>query len=401
MNERVLLLTLAALQFTHIVDFMILMPLGPQLMRLFGITPQQFGLLVSCYTISAGVSSFLGSFYLDRFGRRTALLTFYAGFALGTLCCAFAPSYEILCAARIATGAFGGVLGSLIFAIVGDVIPFERRASAMGTVMTAFAMASVLGVPAGIYLASYGDWHMPFVVLSVLSIFVGILVFRVVPPLRDHMAAKHTARPPLFAFLGSVLRNGNQLNAIALMTFMMLGQFAVIPFVSPYMVANVGFSERELPYLYFTGGLVSMITLPMIGRIADRIGKRKVFLFLTTLAIVPLLLVTHLPPVGVPLALVATTFFFFCIGGRGVPASAMITATVPPQQRGSFMSLVSSAQQLAAGVGSSIASIIVTKGTSGELLHYPIVGYFAAGTCILCIIAAATLRLPEQQPKQA
>ena len=187
-KEKILLLTLAVIQFSHITDFMILMPLGPQLMKAFDILPSQFALLVSTYTFSAGTSGFVGAFFIDRFDRKKAILTMATGFAIGTFACGFAQSYHWLLITRSITVLFGGVMGALILSIVGDAIPNERRATAMGMVMAAFSVASVVGVPAGLFLADLSDWHMPFIVLGGVAFLTLVPMSVYIPNMTEHIS---------------------------------------------------------------------------------------------------------------------------------------------------------------------------------------------------------------------
>ncbi|MEZ0370994.1 MAG: MFS transporter [Candidatus Sericytochromatia bacterium] len=381
------MLTLAAIQFTHIMDFMILMPLGPQLMRLFGISTVQFGLLVSAYTFSAGLSGFLSSFVMDRFDRKRVLVVLYAGFVLGTLACALAPAYEVLLAARILTGAFGGVLAAVTNAVVGDAIPMERRGTAMGFVTASFSAASVFGVPFGLFLASRFSWHAPFLFLVAAGISVMALIVRSVPVMTQHMQTGHKALNPL-EVMQQAVSSPAQRHALLLTVLMMLSQFAIIPFLSPSMVANVGFSEADLTWIYLLGGGITLFTGPQIGRLADRLGKFRVLVVFLLLSIIPQLLITHLGPTPIALVLLLTTSFFIVSGGRMIPAMALITGTVEPRNRGSFMGIQSALQQVAAGVASLVAAQIVVKDVHGHLLHYEKVGYLSAAASLLCIWAA-------------
>lgn len=393
-KERWLLFALATVQFTHIMDFMIMMPLGPQLMRLFHINPQQFGLLVSAYTFSAGIFGFFGSFFMDRFDRKKILLFLYVGFVLGTLACAMAPTYEFLLAARILTGAFGGVLAAVINAVIGDVIPMARRGAAMGLVMSAFSAASVLGVPFGLYLASTFSWHAPFLLLVLLGLGVLPMLTQFVPAMRGHLQAPEAGQPvskpkfrPMEVLAQAVVSPG-QRYALVLTVLMMFGQFSIIPFLSPSMVSNVGFTEQQLTFIYLLGGATTLITGPMIGRLADKIGKLPVLIVFLLLSVIPQLLITHLGPTPIALVLLITTSFFVVSGGRMIPAMALITGTVEPRFRGSFMGIQSSVQQIAAGFASLIAAQIVFKDQAGHLLHYDIVGYLSVAASLLCIWAA-------------
>ncbi len=260
-RERLLLFTLAAINFTHIVDFMIMMPLGPQLMRLFDISPQQFSALVSTYTFSAGVSSFIGAFVLDRFDRKKTLMIAYVGFVIGTFACALAPNYQLLLSARIVTGAFGGLLSALILSIIGDVIPEFRRATAIGIVMGAFSVASVVGVPFGLFIANQYSWHAPFIFLGILSTAIlGLIVVAMPNYVRTWYS--DIPHPSPIKVLTNLAQNGNQLSALWFTIMLVLGHFTIIPFLSPYMVANVGFSESDLTYIYLLGGAVTIFTSP-------------------------------------------------------------------------------------------------------------------------------------------
>lgn len=390
-RERLLLLTLAAINFTHIVDFMIMMPLGPQLMRLFSISPQQFSALVSTYTFSAGASSFIGAFVLDRFDRKKTLLITYAGFVVGTFACAMAPSYEFLLSARIITGAFGGILSALILSIVGDVIPEFRRAAAVGIVMSAFSAASIVGVPLGLFIAAHFSWHAPFIFLGSLSILIFGLVLFSMPGLRSHMN-EDVPHPSPVTVLTSVARNGNQISALWFTVTLVLGHFTIIPFLSPYMVSNVGFSESDLTYIYLLGGIVTVFTSPMIGRLADRIGKAKVFTIFALLTLIPVFAITNMSRTALPLALFATTIFFVTSSGRWVPATTMITSAVTPHNRGSFMSINSSVQQISAGIAASIAGTIISENGAGELVNYQYVGYLAIVISLVAVLVSRRLR---------
>ncbi len=391
-NEKALLWTLAAINFIHIVDFMILMPLGPQLMRIFDIGPGEFSLLVSSYTFSAGISSFFGAFFLDRFDRKKILIWVYIGFTIGTLGCALSPSYGVLLAARVLSGVFGGLTSSLILAIIGDVIPDERRGRAMGLVMAAFSFASVMGVPIGLFLASLSSWHTPFFILFGLAVLSFVMISKFIPPIRDHLG-KETKRPHPFLVISRVTGDGNQMRAITLSVMMMFGQFMIIPFLSPYNVANVGFSEMELTYIYIAGGAFTIFTSPWVGKLSDRHGKLRVFTIFMLLNLIPIGIVTHLGITPIPLVLVVTTMFFVTSNGRYVPAAAIITGTAKPENRGSFLSFNSAVQQLAAGLASLGAGLIIGENEFGQLTHFNIVGYLAIFFSLLCIPLARRVKV--------
>jgi predicted MFS family arabinose efflux permease len=385
-GERSLVLVLSAVQFTHIMDFMIMMPLGPQLMRVMLISPQQFGLLVAAYTLTAGVAALAVAFYTDRFDRRQTLLLLYAGFVVATLLCGIAPGYGALLAARAVAGAFGGVAGATVHSIIGDAIPEQRRGTATGLVMSAFALSSIIGVPIGLVLAAHYSWRAPFLFLVVVSTLVLILVWKILRPMRGHIV-EGVAHRPLHQ-MKAVLGTANHLRAFVFMLALMFAGFSVIPFISPYMVANVGLKETDLPYLYLFGGLATAFTSRYIGKLADRHGKRQIFTVIGLISIAPLLITTNLPPVPVWAAICASVIFMVFVSGRFVPAMALVISSVEPRLRGGFMSINSAIQQFGLGAASLLAGSIIGHGVGGTLTHYWMVGFIAVGATLLAIALA-------------
>ncbi|HAZ14654.1 MAG: hypothetical protein A2X86_06200 [Bdellovibrionales bacterium GWA2_49_15] len=374
-KEIIFLLILATIQFCHSVDFMIMMPLGPQLMRVLGINPSQFGLLVSAYTFSAGVMGLFGVFFLDKMDRKKALQLFFIGFTIGTFACAFANSYPVLLIMRALTGAFGGLLGSIILSIVGDVFPFEMRGRAMAVVMAAFSVAAVVGVPFGLFLANHFDWRAPFWFLGIISLPILIIIWAKIPSLRDHLKDRDHGRTAYLIYR-EAWSNSEQRGALFFIAFLVLGQFMVIPYISPSMVANVGFSERELVWIYLVGGVLTIVSSQLIGKAADHFGKARIFRIFLLFSLLPILVITSLGRSSIPFALIFTSLFFVSMGGRMIPAMSLLSSTVPVQKRGSFMGLVNSVQQFSAAVAAFAAGHIVVKQTgTGYLLHYNLVGY--------------------------
>ncbi len=387
LNERSLLRTLAAIQFTHIMDFMIMMPLGAGLMRVFDISPAQFSLLVASYGLAAAVSGFLGGFVLDRFDRKNALLTLYAGFCVATLACALAPTYTFLMAARVAAGACGGVAGSLVTAMVGDVIPPERRGRAMGLVMTAFPLASVLGVPVGLLLASWLEWHAPFYLLAVVSAGVWFFARQVLPHVASHRSATHPVRQ-----MFEILTHRIHIRGFLLSAVLVFGGGCVIPFLAPSMVTNVGLSEQQLPLMYLFGGALTFFTMPWFGRLSDRHDKLHVLLAISIVAIGVVLVVTRLGEAPLPFILIVTTLFFIAMSGRFAPTMAMVTNAVEARYRGGFMSVNSAIQQASGALANITAGLLITKNAAGQLVGYPRAGLISAVAFVLTVILAAWLR---------
>lgn len=399
-SERLILLTLAAVQFTHIMDFMIMMPLGSHLMRVFSITPAQFGRLVAAYGLAAALFGFLAGFVLDRLDRKRALLTLYSGFGLATLACALAPNYPALLAARFTAGAFGGVAGSVVGAIVGDVVPPERRGRGMGMVMTAFPLASVLGLPVGLALASRFEWHAPFFLLAALSIIILITASRVLPPLRDHSSTAHPWQQMREILTHPVHRRGFLLSGV-----LVFAGGCVIPFMAPSMVANVGLTEAQLPLIYMAGGLATLFTTNLIGRLSDRYDKIYVLGVLSLAACVATLFITRLPRVSLPMALTVTTLFMVAMSGRFAPAMAMVVNSVDARYRGGFMSVNSAIQQASGGLANIVAGLLIASDPAGRLTGYPSVGVMSVLFFLLAVYLAYRLRaiaphasLPGAQP---
>jgi len=394
-KERALLLTLAVIQFSHITDFMILMPLGPTLMRAFDILPSQFALLVSAYTFSAGIFGFVGAFFIDRFDRKKMLIIMATGFALGTIACGLSNSYHMLLFTRAFTGSFGGILSALILSIIGDAVPNERRAGAMGLVMASFSLASVVGVPLGLYLATLSDWHFPFISLGVIALLTLIPIAKFIPTMNSHIVSRSERDSPI-AIIKNVLDNKNQLYALLFGIVIMFSHFSVVPFISPYLVTNVGFSEKDITYIYLIGGGLTIFTAPLIGRLADRFGRLKVFVIAVIVVSFPIFFLTNLTEQPIAIVLLITSLFFVFGSGRMIPSTAMITSSVRPKNRGSFMSFNSACRQLTNGFAAYFGGLIITQGEDGLLHHYDWVGYVAIGMGILSIIIARKIKVVDE-----
>jgi MFS transporter, DHA1 family, inner membrane transport protein len=394
-RELILLLILASVQFTSIVDFMVVMPLGPQLMAKLGINPTQFSRIVASYTIAAGLAGLLVSSIMDRFGRKSAYLTLYAGFLLGTLLCGLSRSYSVLLAARVVTGAFGGILAGLSLAIIADVFPEERRGRATGILMSAFAVASVVGVPTGIALGAKYGWYTPFLILAGLGLPVFFIAFYGLPPLREHLHHAVHAHP--LAQIASTFSRANHLRSFALTVAVMLGSFSVIPFVSMFLVANVGVSEANLTWVFVTGGLLTLVGAPLIGRLADRLGKLRVYRAVALIATALILVITNLPRVPLAVAAGVVGVFMLSNAGRMTAALAMISGSVERRRRGGFMSANSAVQHLASGFGAMIGGRILSKAPDGMILHFGRVGLFAVGATLASLWVAGLVR-PAVEP---
>ena len=398
-HDGLTLTVLAAVQFGMVLDFMLIMPLGPQFMRLFQITPTQFGLLVSVYAVCGSLAGLVAAFFVDRFDRKKTLTLLLGCFAVTALFCANAETYAGLLAARAVAGAFGGVLSSTVLAIVSDVVPEGRRGKALSVIMSAFSLASVFGLPISLYLAGQFGWHMPFYAIAGLMALMLALAIGVLPSVRGHIEAARGRRP--LEQLRLVFGNRNHVRAYAFASVMMFAGFIIIPFVSPYMVANVGVKESELAILYFIGGIVTLFVQRAAGRWSDLHGKRRVFIAFSLTSIVPLLLTTHLPALPLWAALIASTFFMAIVPSRFVPAMAIITAAADPRMRGSFMSFYSAIQQMSSGLAVFLGSLVIGRTAGGELTHYGTLGWVAVGFTFVAMALARRIRAHEQDKVQA
>jgi predicted MFS family arabinose efflux permease len=366
-RERWLLLTLAGIQFTHIVDFMVMMPLGPQFTKLFSISDAQFGLLVSAYTLAAGASGLLSSLYVDRFGRKKLLLTLYLLFALATLACGLAPTYDSLMAARIAAGAFGGVLSALSQTIVADVVPFERRGRAMALVMSSFSLATVAGVPISLFLAAHYGWHMPFFAIAMVCALLACVAWRTLPVLNAHMQSEPTSA---WRNIRQVLADRNHQKAFLFSALLMFAGFTVIPYIAIYSTANGGLTEKEIPYIYLCGGAATLVTARWVGRLTDKLGKAQMFRRVAFITMLPMALVTQSASFGLWGILAVSTSFFICMSGRMTPGMAILASAGNPKLRGTFMALNSAVQSASMGAAAFIGGLIISRDAQGLVQHY-------------------------------
>ncbi len=394
-QESRLLLTLAGIQFSHILDFMIMMPLGPILIHDFGISTHEFGLLVASYSFSAAFSGLLGATFVDRFERKRFLLIMFILFGIASLACALAPSYATLIIARAFAGAFGGVMGAMVQTIIGDVIPFERRARASGVVMSAFSVSTIAGVPISLWLANWFSWRAPFVLVALLTVVFVIIGQQVLPQLRHHISAQKRAHP--FVPMFEVLREGNHLRALLFSAMIIFSGFTVIPYITLYAVHNIGILQNDIPYIYLVGGAATFFSAQFIGRRADRHGKVEVYRIVALCASVPLLLLTHVTAAPLWVWLIYTTFFFVLVSGRMIPAMAIITSAARPQLRGTFMSLNATVQSFSMAMASTLAGFIITQDSTGALVDYGTVGYVALCANGIAIWFVAKIVMHDQR----
>lgn len=391
---------LAFLQFTIVLDFMILSPLGAILLRELGLSTGRFGFVVSAYAFSAGLSGLLAAGFADRFDRKSLLLFFYSGFVLGTFLCSLASSYHFLLFARIVTGVFGGVVGSISFAIITDLFPFEVRGRVMGTVQTAFATSQVLGLPLGLWLAAHWGWHAPFRLIVAVSLAVGVVIVLRLRPIDAHLKTVRE-RDPVAHLIHTATRPRYLIGFSATM-LLATGGFMLMPFGSAFTVHNLGIPLTKLPLVYMITGAVSIVAGPLIGRLSDAWGKYTTFCVGTVAALLTVVTYTHLGPSPLWKVIAINSVLFVFIMSRMISASALTSGVPAPADRGAYMSISSSLQQLSGGVAASIAGMIVVQSPDGRIGRYDVLGWVAAAAMSATVLLMFNVhRLVREKPRQA
>src|SRR6202161_3726251 len=376
---------LALVQFMMILDFMIMSPLGAIIMPALDISAAQFGVAVSAYAFSAGISGILAAGFADRFDRKRLLLFFYVGFTLGTALCAIAPNYHVLLAGRIVTGLFGGVIGSVVLAIVTDLFALQLRGRVMGFVQTAFAASQVLGIPTGLFLSNHWNWHVAFGALVGLSIAGMAAVLFLMKPVNGHLLLKQDRNA--FRHLIATVVQPRYWMAFSVTTLLATGGYMLMPFGSAYTVHNLGIDIVHLPTIYLVSGLFSILIGPLVGRASDAFGKFPTFAFGSAVSIIMVLIYTHLPHVSLTTAIVVNVLMFVGIFSRMIPSQALISAIPEPSQRGSFSAVRASLQQFSGGLGSVLAAAIIVQNADGSLRHFDRVGYCVIATTLISLVA--------------
>ncbi|MBI3137940.1 MAG: MFS transporter [Sphingobacteriales bacterium] len=386
-KERIILFLLAAVNFTHILDFMIMMPLGNYLMPHFNISPRQFSFLLASYPISSFISGIWMAFLADKFERKNLLLFTYGGFIIGTAACGFAQSYELLLVSRIVAGVFGGIIGGQVLSMIGDLFAYERRGTAMGAVMSAFAVASSVGVTFSLYLVDIfkDNWHVPFLFVALLAVLIWPLCYFQLPQLQGHLKAGRDAERKGKQLFATLTGKATGL-ALLFSGLMMMGHFLIIPFINPYMEFNKGYPRSVTPLIYLVGGVASFIAAVYLGRLSDRIGKLKVFVYCVPLSFIMVIMITNLPALPFSVVLAFFAIWFALSTGRAVTSQTMVSNVTGSANRGSFMSLNSSVQHLGTGAAALISGFIVSEDSHRKLLHYEWVGYLSVAVLLLGLL---------------
>lgn len=388
-QELNIVLLLASIQFIHILDFVIMMPLGPSLMESFQIGPKEFGKLVSSYNFSAAIFGILYALIADQFDRKKLLLIVLSGFTVGTVFCGLANTSAQMLVARVVTGAFGGVLNSLVMAIVADLIPLERRGRALGIVMSSFSIASVMGVPIGLAINDFFGFSYAFLSIALVALPVLITAFFVLPAL-SRQGEKESITQILHNLKVTFLRP-KHLQAYALIMTISMSMFLIIPFLSPYATKNVGIPKEYLKYMYLCGGICTVVTARFFGVLTDRHGPLKMFLILTSSAMIPVLVYTHASPMPFIFFLLISASFMVLVSGRMIPGMTMITSVPSAKERGSFMAILNSLRATGSASSTYLAGLIIAETATGKLLYFNRVGYLSVCIIIISLILAVVV----------
>ena len=383
--QALVIVLLALTQFTVVLDFMVMSPLGDMLMKSMELTTSQFGFAVSGYAISAGVSGLLTAGFADRFDRKKLLLFFYVGFIGGTLFCGLATTYPMLMVARVITGLFGGVIGSISLAIVADLFPLQQRGRAMGFIQMGFGASQVLGIPISLYIANHWGWQSPFLMIVGLAIIIWSIVMLKLEPVIKHLELK--TEKTAIKHLLHTLQLRQYRTGFLLTALLSLGGFMMMPWGSAFAVNNLHVSYDQLPILFMASGVAALIIMPLVGKLSDKIDKVKIFTVAALSMMVIIVIYTNLGPVPFFLILTLNILMMTAIMSRIIPAMALVSALPKMQDRGAFMSINASLQQIAGGIAAGIGGMIVVQKTkTSPLQHYDILGYVIVVIIILNII---------------
>lgn len=375
---------LALLQFTVVMDFAIISPLGDMLMKGLSINTAQFGLLVSCYAFGAGVAGVLAAGFADKFDRKKFLLFFYAGFIVGTLLCGLSKDYTMLMIARSVTGLFGGVIASISMSIVSDLFPLSQRGRVMGFIQMAFAGSQILGIPVGLFVANAWGWNATFILIVALATIVFIAIAARLKPIKGHLSMQ--TDESVFGRFHRVLTNKEHFIGFVMITMVSMGGAMLMPFSAAYLINNVDVTQEQLPYIFLFSGLISLIVMPLVGRLSDRVDKFKLFFVGSCITIVMTLVYTNLPPIPLWGVVIVNMLMFVGIGSRMVPGMALNTAIPDPRDRGAYMSMCTTLQQTSNGLGALAAGLIVVQHTkTSPLEHFNILGLIVVSMSIVCI----------------
>jgi predicted MFS family arabinose efflux permease len=393
-NEKQIIYILTFMWFYSVVDFMLLMPFGSEFMDLYGIQPDKFSMLIAAYSISAGISAFMATFYIDKYDRKNLLLLAFLCFAVGSIICSFAYTFEMMLFGRFFTGTFGGILGCVTVAIISDIVPYKRRGAAMGTLNMSFGLASIIGIPLGLVISKYTNEFMPFRIIGVLALFVLALAYKIIPPLNQYI--RETSSLSLKE-VGELFLDKNLRKAFLFVFFLIQGHFMFISFLNPFLQENLGFDKDETTLMYVMGGLSVAITSAIVGKYIDIYGKLKSFIVLIICSFIPVLVIAHLQTSQLSVVLFFCTLLFIFSSGRMIAAMTLLTGAPTENQRSKFLAIRSAIIEFSEGISVTIGGLILTKNSvSGHLEHYSTLSYITVVIGILCIFLARKIKIAAE-----
>lgn len=391
--QKFAIFILAVTQFSVILDFMVMSPMGNMLMRSLSLKTEQFGMAVSAYAYSAGIAGLLTAGFADKFDRKKLLVFFYSGFILGTLCCGLANSYHFLIAARMVTGLFGGVIGSISMAIIADLFDIHHRGRVMGFIQMAFGASQVLGIPISLYISGYLGWHAPFLMIVGIALIVMCLIIVKLQPVTKHLEVKNERNP--IAHLVYTLINPSYAVGFLATALLSIGGFMMMPFGTPFAINNLHVDEfKQIPLLFMISGVSTLIIMPVMGRFSDKIDKFLLFALASVWMITVVLVYTNLTSAPFWMIVIFNVLMMIGVMTRMVPASALTSSLPEMKDRGAYMSISSSLQQIAGGIGATIAGHIVFQPAKGmPLQHYNTLGYVVVCISVACILMVYRVNL--------
>lgn len=397
--QKLIIALLALTQFTVVLDFMVMAPMGDILIKALDINPKQFGFAVSAYAFSAGISGLLAAGFADKYDRKKLLLFFYTGFILGTAFCGLAPNYPILLAARIITGVFGGVIASISMAIVADLFHINQRGRVMGVVQMGFAASQVLGIPIGLLLATHWGWHATFLMIAALGAVLSLVMLRGMKPVDQHLSLQKEQKA--VQHLVNTFANKTYRQAFMTTALLSIGGFLLMPFSSAFLVNNVGITQEQLPLIFMSTGVFSLIIMPLMGKLSDKVDKFRLFSIGSVWAMIWMIVYTNLPVTPIWAVITVNILLFAGIMSRMVPAMAIMSSVPAMSDRGAFMSINSSLQQIAGGIAASFAGLIIVQADKNSPIeHYPILGVIGAAIVLLCIWLMNRIRKSRRKMEQ-
>lgn len=381
--QKLVIFILALTQFTVVLDFMVMSPLGDLLKKSMNLSPFQFSVVVACYAISAFASGFLTAGFADKFDRKKLLLFFYIGFILGTLLCGLVTSYPLLIGARVITGIFGGVMSSISMAIVADLFSIQQRGRVMGFMQMGFGSSQVLGIPISLYIANKWGWQSPFFMIVVLSVLILFLIVIKLKPITAHLEVEN--KENAFKHLIHTLQQKNYRIGFIATALMSIGGYMIMPWGSIFAINNLGVTAEQLPFLFMISGIFTLIIMPIVGKLSDVFDKFNLFVIASAWMMIVVVVYTNMASVPFWLVLVMNVLMMVGVMSRMVPSMALVSALPEMKDRGSFMSINSSLQQLSGGVATLMGGVIVHQKTKDSPLeNYDVLGYVIVFILIAC-----------------